>query len=318
MTETTAKTIEAFLVIVLSLAVGYAARKRGRLQSGQAVGVSRAGLTWLTPVVSFLVMWALRPVGWGAAALPMICALCIVLIWLPATLIARRLLSEPREQAAWIISAMFSNQGTTFGVFICFILLGAQGAALGTIYTLPFLPLLYLLGFFIAGRYVASSSSPWQTCIATFRWGYSRNPLLGVLLGLLAHVVAPPPAVALRMIDVLVPLDTAIQLFAIGGNLRLSALGQYVRPIVVMHVVKFVLTPLLGLGLAALLGLWGQADNQLVKIVLIECSAPVAILSIVVAQCTGLKVDVANSLWVTTNLFAAAWVPVLLWVARHL
>ena len=212
---------------------------------------------------------------------------------------------------------MFSNQGTTYGTFICYIALGAQGAALATIFVLPFAPMLYLLGFYLAGRYTGAATSPWQALASAFRHGYSRNPLLGIAVGLLMHLVIPHlPEVGHRAIDVLVPLDTAIQLFAIGATLRFSVIGAYLRPVLLMQVLKFLVTPALGLGLAWAFGLWGQAGNQMVQVILIQCSTPVAILSLVIAQATRLNTDLANSLWITSNLFAVVWAPVVLWVVR--
>ena len=133
-----AKTVEAVLIIVLSLAAGYLCRRTGRLRAPQAPRISRTGLTFLSPVVTFLLMWALHPVGWGAAALPLICVLAILLMWPPAAWLGRRLFSDPASRAPWVICSMFSNQGTTYGTFICYIALGAQGAALATIFVLPF------------------------------------------------------------------------------------------------------------------------------------------------------------------------------------
>ncbi len=312
-----AKTIEAVLVIVLALAAGYLCRRRGVLTALQAPRISRTGLTFLSPVVTFSVMWALQPVGWSAAALPVLCALLILLMWPLAAPLGRRLFTEPTSQAPWVLCAMFSNQGTTYGTFICYIALGAQGAALATIFVLPFMPMLYLLGFHLAGQYTGQSTSPWQSLTEAFRHGYSRNPLLGIAAGLLMHLLIPTmPAFARGAVDVLVPLDTAIQLFAIGLTLRFSVIGAYLRPVLVMHVLKFLVTPVLGLGLAAAFGLWGKADNDMVKVVLLQCSTPVAILALVITQATRMNINLANSLWVTTNLFAVVWAPLILWIVR--
>ncbi len=315
----TAKTIEAVLVIVVSLGLGYFCRRRGWLNQEQSGKISRGGLTWLSPLVTCSVMWALRPVGWSAAFLPVVCTLCIVLMWPVAAALGRRLFSEPASRAPWVICAMFSNQGTTYGTFLCYIALGAQGAALASIFVLPFTPLIYLLGFFIAGRYLGENLSPGAVLLKAVRPGYSRNPLLGLLVGLsLLALVGRLPERLLPILDVLVPLDSAVQLFCIGVTLRFSVIGGYLRPIAVMHALKFLFTPLLGLGASLLLGLWGQAGNQLVQVVLIQASTPVAIWSLVVAQAAGLNLNLANSLWITTNLFAIAWAPVVLALARLL
>jgi predicted permease len=313
------KTVEATLVIVLSLAAGYACRKSGLLKVEQAPGISRVGLSFLNPAVTFLVMWALQPVGWETAALPLICALVIVLLWPPAAWLGRRLFAEPDSRAPWVLCSIFSNQGTTYGTFICYIALGAQGAALGTLFQVPYTPMLYLLGFYLAGRYTGRTTSPWCALADTFRHEYSRNPLLGLALGALMRLAVPHlPELGFRAIDLLVPLATATQLFAIGVTLRFSVIGAYLRPVLLMHALKFLLQPALGLGLALACGLWGRADNQLIKITLIQSATPVAILSLAIAQATQLNVDLANSLWVTTNLFSVLWAPVLLWLVRLL
>lgn len=313
------KTLEGVLVIVGALGLGYLARHRGWLSAERSSPISRAGLTYLSPVVIALVLWALVLPGWSVAALPVICALLILLAWPLSSWLGRGLFSAPRDRAPWILCSMFSNQGTTYGAFLCYLLLGVQGAALASFFCLPFAPLVYLLGFYIAGRYVEGALSPWAALGRVFRASYSRNPLLATGLGLLLLAFAPRlPLFGHRAIEVLVPLDAAIQLFAIGLSLRLSRVAAYLRPVVVMHVFKFLLLPLLGLGMAWALGLWGQANHEMVKVVFIEACTPVAILSLVVAQVSGLNRHLANSLWVTTNLFAVVWAPVTLLIARSL
>jgi predicted permease len=313
------KTVEAILVIVLSLGAGYACRRRRWLEPAQAPAISRTGLTFFTPLVTFLVMWALEPVGWGAVALPLICVLAIFLMWPPAAWIGRRLFSDPQSQAPWVLCSIFSNQGTTYGTFICYIALGTQGAALGTLMVWPYTPLVYLLGFYLAGQYTGQATSPWQAFTRTFRHGYSRNPLVALAVGLVVRLFVPHlPPLAGPAIAILVPLTTAIQLFAIGLTLRFSVISEYLRPVLLMQALKFLVTPLLGLALAAAFGLWGQADNELVKIVLIQCACPVAILALAVAQVMRLNVDLANSLWITSTLLAVATAPLVLWVVRLL
>ncbi len=316
----TAKTIEGLAIIMGSLALGYLSRKAGWLRLERARKINEVNLSYFTPWVIILVLWALEPIGWEVAVLPVISALAILLMWPLAALLGQRLFTEPRSLAPWVICSMFSNQGFTFGGFLCYILLGTQGAALASIYTIPFAPMVYLVGFYIAGYYVRGEGLlPWQALAQTARHSYSRNPMLGVLAGLLLFAVGPPlPELGLRSIDVVVPLSAGVALFAIGVSLRPSRVPGYLRPVALIHVLKFVVTPLLGLSLAYLFGLWGKADNQLVKVVFIETSTPVAIISLVVAQVTHLNVDLANSLWVTTNLVAVAWAPMLLLLARML
>lgn len=315
----TFKTIEGLLVIIGALGLGYGCRRARWIQPESASRVSRAGLSYLSPWVMGLVLWALQPLGWKLVALPIVCTSLILLTWPLGAWVGRRLFSEPRDLAPWIICATFSNGGTTYGAFLCYILLGAQGAALAAIYWLPFTPLVYLLGFYMADRYAHGTISPWAALRQILTSSYSRNPLLGMLAGgLLLAFGSRLPLAQHWLIDVLVPLDTAIQLFAIGVTLRLSRVAGYLRPVVVMHALKFLALPVLGLGLAALFGLWGQAGNQLVQVVFIESCTPVAILALVVAQAARLNTDLANSLWLTTNLVAVGLAPLTLLVARVL
>lgn len=316
----TAKTIEGLAIIIGSLALGYLSRKAGLLRLEYARKINEANLSYFTPWVIILVVWALEPIGWQVAILPLICVLLILLMWPLAALLGRRQFTNPRSLAPWVICSMFSNQGFTFGAFLCYILLGTQGAALASIYTIPFSPMVYLVGFYVASYYVqGKGQSPGQALAQTVRFSYSRNPMLGILAGLLLLGLGPPlPKLGLRLIDIAVPLSTGVALFAIGVSLRPSRVPGYLRPVVLIHILKFVVTPLLGLSLTYLFGLWGKADNQLVQVVFIETSTPVAIMSLIVAQVTDLNIDLANSLWVTTNLVAVAWAPVILCLARML
>ena len=315
-----AKTLEGVAVIIGSLALGYLARKRGWLREEKAGSINRSTLTFLSPWVSLVAMWALKSPGGSVLALPAICALVILLTGPLAVWSARRLFPDRPSRGPWVLCAMFSNQGTTYGAFLCYLLLGTQGAALGLLFMIPLGPMLYLLGFYLAGRYAeGGATSPWQAVQQALRQGYSRNPLLGLALGLgLLAWHVPLPSWGPRLLDVIIPLETGLQLLAIGATLHFSLIPRYWRPVALMHGVKFLLAPALGLGLATLLGLWGQADNDLVRVVLIQSATPVAITAVVISAAARLNVGLATSLWVSTNLFAVLCAPLLLALARAL
>ena len=116
----------------------------------------------------------------------------------------------------------------------------------------------------------------------------------------------------------LVPLTTAIYLFAIGLTLRLTSVVTYWRQCVSIGAVKFVLTPIIGLSLAWLVGYWAMEDRALLQVVFIQSATPTAIMGLILAQLFDLDEQLANASWLTTNVAAVALAPLILFIAASL
>ncbi len=307
-------------VILGSLALGYLARKVGLLPEELSPRISREAMIWLQPVLLVLLIWGLEAPGWRTALLPVMAGAIMVLMW-PIGGAVARLMDVPRPQAgSMVASCMFSNLGLTYGAFICYVLLGEQGAALGMIWCMAFLPVFYTVGFIMARRYgQEASQSIRETILDTMREPESRNPLLGFALGGVLYALVPErPPVTTQIVDVLVPLSTAVYLFAIGLSLRLTSVVTYWRECVAIGSVKFLLTPAIGLALAWLVGYWAIDDSALLQVTFIQSATPTAIMGLILAQLFDLDEQLTNAAWLTTNVAAVALAPVVLSIAAGL
>jgi len=314
--DTIPKAAEAILVLIVGLMAGYLVRRRGWLPETAATPLTRWLLAHVNPIVAVLALWTLPVDNWKAAALPAIYLIHTMLLWPAAVVMAEVLGLDSREKASLIPPAMFSNQGFTYGVLVCYFAMGSEGLALATLYMLPFSALLYTVGIAAPSRYVSGSSkSPVGQLGQVLAQRYQRNPILGVLAGLSLALFRVPQLHFLRSaLDVLMPLSALGLLFAIGLTIHVSKIRDYWDSVVAMHLLKYVVSPALGLGLAMLFGLWSQPDHTLLKVIIIESATPSAITSLSIVQALGLKTDLANSCWLTTNLVAIPLAGVLIWL----
>jgi predicted permease len=316
--------------MVVSLALGYLSRRLGLLHDEHARRITATSVSYLLPIAVIFAFWSLRPQGWETLALPAISILLPLLLLPVAALAGRFWFREPESFSPWVICSMFSNQGFTYGAFLCYVLLDTQGVALATLWTIPFTPMIYLVGFYLASRWSQAEASPWQRLRYEFSQPYGRNPLIGIGLGLVLFGLryvpesfpladslrAGPPEWSRWFVDLAVPTLTMMQLYAIGVTLRLSQVRSYWRVVVAQHGMKYLVQPALGLLLALLFGLFAPDKAELRQVVLIECLTPVAIMSLIIAQIMRLNLGLANSLWITTNLFSIAAAPGVLLLAQ--
>ena len=293
-------------VIVGALAVGYLTRQSRRLPSDRSGPITRATLAYLQPIPLVLMIWGLEAPGWQTSLLPVLGAALTLLTWPVAWVCARLLRLDGRATGSFIISAMFSNIGLTYGAFVCYILLGELGAALGIIYCATFSPLFYTIGFFIGRHYGKEAGQSLGSVIRdTWREPHTRNPLLGFIIGVILFLArVPRPDFVAPLLDVLIPGSTAVFLFAIGLSLSLTSVVRQGRECLVLGILKFLVSPAIMMGLAWLMGLAGGMDRTILRVLFIESTTPVAIMALIVPQLFDLDKDLANAGWLTTNLAA--------------
>ena len=312
--------IRTMTVILGALAAGYCLRKSGHASASLSSSVNRTTLTFIQPVVIGIVLWSMKSLDWRTFALPAFGVTLIVIMWPIGALMARLLPTDRPSRGSFVTASMFSNVGFTYGTFVAFVALGAQGAALGALYCVSFMPMFFTLGYYIARRYMPGK----QPSILGALWdllksGETRNPSLGIIAGLSLNLLRiAPPAQAPFIIDIAIPATTAAFLFAIGLGLRLSAVRTYWRQCALLHAVKFVITPAVGLALALVFGYWQLADHSLLRVSFIEAAAPTAIMAVMLSDVFDLNRQLAGALWLTTNITAVFLIPLILLVARML
>lgn len=312
--------IRTMTVILGGLTAGYCLRKSGRARASLGTQVNRLTLTFVQPFVIGIALWSMKPPDLRTLALPLFAFAMIVIMWPVGSVIAGALRMDRPTRGTFVTSSMFSNNGFTYGTFVAFVALGTEGAALGALYCVAFMPTFFTLGFYIGRRY---SPGEQQSILAALwdlaRDGQTRNPVLAVAVGLaLNYARVPAPTCAPFIIDISMPTTTAAFLFAIGLGLRLSAVKTYWRECAVAHATKFLLAPAVGLGLAFLFGYWQMADHSLLRVAFIQSATPSAIMAVMLSDVFDLNRNLAGALWLATNITSVFLTPVILVIARML
>lgn len=313
-------TLRTMTVISGGLFAGYCLRRTGRSKPGWSPAINRFTLVWAQPVVMFLALWSMKTPDWRALALPVYSVVLIVVMWPIGALVSRLLHLDRSDTGSFTTAAIFSNQGFTYGTFLTFVALGTQGAALGSVYCISFMPMLFTFGFYVARCYSAEAGQGiLKVLTRQFIDPQSRNPTLSILAGLaLNWLHVPAPSSSAFIIDITMPASTAAFLFAIGLGLHLSAVRVYWRECVVLHALKYLVSPALGLLLAIPFGYWALADHSLLCVCFIMAATPSAIMSVLLAQVFHLNERLAGALFLTTNVTGIFLAPLILWLARLL
>ena len=288
-------------LFVGSLAMGWALRRRGWLTEAHAKRVIRLTMRWLSPIVLCLSFWRLRFAGAHLAWLPVIGFAVSSSTLLPAWWYARRAQLSAPQTGSFLTCALFSNLGF-LGAFIAFALYGEAAYGLAMLYLVFFSPSFYLLGFAIAKRFgqdrhpSTESAEPMEEL--------RLYPFLGLLTGVvlnLAHV--PRPAICEPINRLLIPIDTAIYLTAVGTYLRVESLGPWRQAGLAMSAIKFCYSPLIGWALVWLAHLEGLPRF----IVLLQTSMPVALSPLMLTMLFGLDRRLATALFLMTTCLAIPW-----------
>ncbi len=307
-------------LIVLSVIAGYLSRRLWRDPARTSLAINTGTLIALEPLAIAISFWAINPGGSAAIRLPLFATGFTTICLLGTAMIARRTGKPKGQQGSWALCAAFSNQGATFGTFLLFSAWGERGFVLGTLYAIYFMPMLTTVGFQVARSFgEAEKVRGWGILAQVFRDRRSRNPVLAVLIGAALQIWGPArPELLGKANQFLIPLNTFLYLYAIGLTTRLAAIAHYSRSIATIAAAKFVALPMLAYAVGWALGFAASPNRELLRVVVVQNSTPVAIMAVVTASIFHLDQELANSAWIVTNFGAVALVPWLTFLSLHL
>ena len=138
--------------------------------------------------------------------------------------------------------------------------------------------------------------------------GPNMAPALGIFAGLALNATGVPrPHTFDGVAEILVRCTVIIFGVTVGIGLRRAAPFRHLRPCLTISVIKFLVMPLVGIGLANLVGFEGRT----VQMIAIVSSMPVAFMAMVGATLYRLDVELVGSFWVFTTMAMVIVVPVL-------
>jgi predicted permease len=321
--------------ILTALVGGYIGRRRGILNPAHIRRTMSAAIIGCDAPIALLAIWFLKmdadtwkvPVV-GAIVGTIVCGLGLVL--------ARWRRMPLTDAPIFGLQSGMGNVGYTFGGVVCFMAWGLQGLAVEQIFTMMWPFFAFLFCFPIARHYgeLATAAAGGEAQPAAPRWlivlRILRQSLLdlrslplyaataGVLLNL-ANSSQGDMAVHLReavgtglfvpprefvekwhILHIVMIVGIFLQFGSIGMTVRASRILVYWKAALASAAMKFLVSPLVMLGLALAMGLGGMQ----LQVCVVLAAAPTAVYSILMANLFGLNKDLANTTFVTTHAIA--------------
>ncbi len=316
------KIMSMLLMIMISLTVGYTIKnihEREKVRLPFPIKDIRKFLQRLTligfvPITVTTSVWIAPIKNLQIISLPFIGLLALASGSLIALAFAGPLQLNQKQKAVYFVSGGFSNLGSLGGL-ISFILLGEAGFALVSFYIF-----LERIWYFGVGFPYAKSQSLKEGEKESFKV-IMRNMFVDpfvmmTLLSMIAGIVLNlsslnRPEIFESINAVLVPLGSVFILISIGMGMKLSAVGKYIKPGLIMILIKTLIIPALIVSLSWFLGMGQISDGLPLKVVLILSSMPIGFTALIPPSIYDLDLDMANSCWLISNAALLIIVPLL-------
>jgi predicted permease len=229
----------------------------------------------------------------------------VVLLLIPVLLTpiwAKRILPDRKSQGSFILSASFSNIGSTGGSFICYLLFGLPGLSLGYLFLLPYPFMVFTIGFSIARKYSTGRTVHLKEYLLNILTNlFSLIPLISIAAGVTLNISGiKPPHILVPLSDIWIKTGLGLMCFAIGTTLQIGRIASHIRSIVSLSVIKFIIVP--AIAFVSVILFYGSASALPAKIILIQSAMPVAIYAVITSNLFGLDMDLVNSLWISSTL----------------
>lgn len=322
--------ILTFLAFIFGgLSAGYAFRRLGRFLPGRNLdlaplrrGIQRIVLLFGVPTVILGSLWILDLERGGLGILPLLGVVHTVSGGASALVIGNLLNLDRRGKGAFFCNGFFTNLGS-FGGLAVFLLLGEASYALVLLYKMFLEVMFYGIGFPVAKSFSTGAD----------RLSFSISGVLGRVFSDLFVVVAlsamaagimlniagiPRPAFYTALNGILIPGNALLMLFAIGLGLRFSRMKGHLREAFATMGLKFVLSPLIVIPFAFLLGMRLPEDLPVLRVVLILSVMPPAFTATVPPSLYDLDLDLANSCWFISTVAVIIVMPVLALLLQYM
>jgi predicted permease len=328
----------AFIAFSLaSLAGGYLARERGWVREEASRTLHYWTIVALWSAAGLFGIWKLPPALtnlWVVALEPLLVALPA----LAAIPISRWLKAPPKQAGVLVVASGLSNLGFTLGGYLCYTLVddpvllptmeeaatpeavgdAALAYAIAQVSMMTVMSILLL--FPLARHYGGQRGDDESLGRLIYHSFVDWRAMMLYCAGagaLLAYLRVPYPTLVDRwyLMDILFYAGAFTAYFGIGLRLHVGPTVRNVRFHTALAAVKFLLLPLLTLGLLALANASGVAPPPLAEQVMLVLSVmPTAIQTVIIPNLFHLDARLASGMWlVNTLVFVALPLPVLLW-----
>ncbi|MBE6653614.1 MAG: AEC family transporter [Ruminococcaceae bacterium] len=307
---------EAVTPIILMVAIGYLIKRIGFLTADMAKIINKLVFRIFLPSMLFLNVYKIDSLAALEFDYILYAVIAIILIFSLSVLVVMKITPQGDRRGA-LLQACFRSNYALIGIPLAASLFGQEGVAVATLLSAASIPLFNVLAVVSLSIFGRGNQKPSGKKILS---GIAKNPLIqSILLGLLIlglRAVLVENQIAFRLTDIqpiytvlgyLSNLATPLALLMLGVQFEFSAVKELKREILFGTLIRTVLVPLLGLGIAFLF-LRSRFDGAQFAALVALFATPVAVSSVPMAQEMGADHTLAGQLVVWTTLISAVTV----------
>lgn len=302
--------LNAVAPIVLMVAIGYLLKKFGFMRADFSKAANKLVFHVFLPAMLFLNVYKIEDLGsmdfgfmlYGAGGL-----IVVFLLAIPAVI----LVTKKPERRGVLVQAAFRSNYALIGLPLAQSLFGEAGIAVATLLSAAVIPMLNILAVISLSIFKEGADKP---SVKKILLGILKNPLIqSIALGVAAvgvRAVFVQYGITFRLSDItpvytvlgyLSDIATPLALLVLGAQFEFSAVRSLWREILFGTVVRTVIVPLLGLGIAYFV--FGSRFSGAHFAAFVSVFAtPVAVSSVPMAQEMGGDAALAGQLVVWTAI----------------
>ena len=305
--------LEAVLPIVIMVALGYGIKRIGLVKADFAKIVNKLVFRIFLPTMLFLNVYKMESISslsptyifYGAIAVVALFALSI-----PAVM----MVTKRGDRRGALLQACFRSNYALIGIPLAQSLFGQAGVADATILSAVTIPLFNVLAVISLSVFGDGESKP---SIKKILLEIAKNPLIqAILLGLVAlgvRAIFVHFSISFRLSDIkpiysvmgdLSKLATPLALLMLGVQFEFSAVGELKKEIIFGSLMRALVVPILGIGIAYLF-FKDSFDGAKFAAIVALFATPVAVSSVPMAQEMGADHTLAGQLVIWTTILSA-------------
>lgn len=308
-------TINAVMPIVAMVAVGYFLKKLNIITRAGAKEMNKLVFKLFLPLLLFLNVYNIESISGINFLYVGYVSLIVVLVFVLALLCVGFITDDAKKKGAWV-QATFRSNYALIGIPLATSVFGAQGSALATILSAFTIPLFNILAVIALGMYSGKDGK--KTRVRDIIIDIVKNPLIdAIALGVVALLVR---AMLVKAgIDFRISTEeslkwlysaatqiskvaTPLALIVLGANFEFSAIPSMKKEIISGTLVRCVITPIIGLSIALLIGGFSGAEFAAFVSVF---GTSVAVSTVPMAQEMDSDAELAGQLVVWTTVISA-------------
>ncbi len=305
--------IEAVLPIILMVVLGYVIKSIGLVKQEHAKILNKMVFRVFLPVMLFLNVYNINSVQgleYGYILYAVIASIVIFLLSIPLIM----LLTPKNERRGAILQSTFRSNYALIGIPLAESLFGAEGAAVATLLSAVIIPAFNILAVISLSIFSKSSQKiSFKKIVADV----VKNPLIiSIFLGIAAlgiRALFVKYGIEFRLTDIeplhkvlkyLSSVATPLALLVLGIQFEFSAVTELKKEIIFGVLIRTVIVPILGLGVAYIFFKDYFTGAHFATFVAVFAT-PVAVSSVPMAQEMDSDVALAGQLVIWTTVFSA-------------